>query len=135
MEGEERRVRVLLAKPGLDGHDRGIRIVARALRDAGMEVVFLGRRVTPEMVVKSALEEDVDLIGLSVFSGGHMTVVPNIVRALAASEARDVPVIVGGIVPPEDARELRRIGVQEIFGPGSDTAQIVSHILSVTGAD
>ncbi len=122
---EKRPIRVLLAKPGLDGHNRGINLVGKALRDAGMEVLYGGMRVTPEQVVEMALQEDVDVIGLSIFSGGLMTVVPKIFRALRESEARDIPVIVGGIVPPMDERELLDMGIARVFGPGSDLDDIV----------
>lgn len=122
---ESRPIRVLLAKPGLDGHNRGINLVGKALRDAGMEVLYGGMRVTPEQVVEMALQEDVDVIGLSVFSGGLMTAVPKIFRALQESEARDIPVIVGGIVPPMDERELLEMGIARVFGPGSDLDDIV----------
>jgi methylmalonyl-CoA mutase C-terminal domain/subunit len=126
MSGENKRIRILLAKPGLDGHDRGVRLVARTLRDAAFEVIFLGLRVTPEQIVQSAVQEDVDLIGLSVFSGGHMALVPRILHALHEGGVNTVPVVVGGIVPPRDALELKRIGVSQVFGPGCSTSEIVS---------
>ena len=117
-----------MAKPGLDGHDRGIRLVARALRDAAFEVIFLGLRVTPAQVVQSAVQEDVDLIGLSVFSGGHMTLVPRILHALRESGVSSVPVVVGGIIPPSDALELKRIGVSHVFGPGCSTSEMIASL-------
>jgi methylmalonyl-CoA mutase C-terminal domain/subunit len=131
MAAENRRIRVLLAKPGLDGHDRGINVVARALRDAGIEVVFLGLQVTREQIVAAAIQESVDVIGLSVFSGGHMTLIPRIIDALKESGLNDVPVVVGGIIPPEDASELKKMGISEVFGPGCHTAEIVSCIRSL----
>ena len=118
----------MLAKPGLDGHDRGIRLVARALRDAAFEVIFLGLRVTPEQIVQSAVQEDVDLIGLSVFSGGHMTLVPRILHALRAGGVSTVPVVVGGIIPPGDALELKRLGVSQVFGPGCSTSEMIASL-------
>ncbi len=122
---KSRPIRVLLAKAGLDGHNRGIQLVGKALRDAGMEVLYGGLRVSPEQVVEMALQEDVDVIGLSVFSGGLMQIIPKIYRALQESEARNIPVIVGGILPPGDAEELKKMGIKEIFGPGSDLDEIV----------
>ena len=118
----------MLAKPGLDGHDRGIRLVARALRDAAFEVIFLDLRVTPEQIVQSAVQEDVDLIGLSVFSGGHMTLVPRILHALRAGGVSTVPVVVGGIIPPGDALELKRLGVSQVFGPGCSTSEMIASL-------
>ena len=126
MAAENRRIRVLLAKPGLDGHDRGINVVARALRDAGIEVVFLGLQVTREQIVEAVIQEAVDIIGLSIFSGGHMTLIPRIIDALKENGLGDVPVIVGGIIPPEDALELKKMGVCKVFGPGCHTSEIVS---------
>jgi len=124
-----RRTRVLLAKAGLDGHNRGIQLVGRALRDAGMEVVYGGLRITPEQTTAIAIQEDVDVIGVSIFSGGLMTIIPKICRALQENDStREIPFIVGGIVPPQDAEELKEIGVQEIFGPGSDLEDIVSSV-------
>ncbi len=118
-------VRVLIAKPGLDGHDRGAKIVARALRDAGMEVIYAGLRQTPEEIVRAALEEDVDLIGLSILSGAHMALFPKVLRLLKKEKAPAIPVFAGGIIPDEDARRLRRLGVRAIFGPGTSLAEIV----------
>jgi methylmalonyl-CoA mutase, C-terminal domain len=119
-------IRVLIAKPGLDGHDRGAKVVARALRDAGMEVIYAGLRQTPEAVVESAIEEDVDLIGLSILSGAHMVLLPKILKLLKARKAGDIPVFAGGIIPDEDARRLRRAGVRAIFGPGATLEEIVT---------
>jgi methylmalonyl-CoA mutase C-terminal domain/subunit len=125
---EERRIRVLVAKPGLDGHDRGAKVVARALRDAGMEVIYTGLRQTPEMVVEAALQEDVDVIGLSILSGAHMALAPRILELMKANEMEDVPVFIGGIVPNDDIPELKKMGVTEVFGPGTSTETIVSII-------
>ena len=123
-----RRIRVLVAKPGLDGHDRGARIVARALRDAGMEVIYTGLRQTPEMIVSAALQEDVDCIGLSILSGAHNALVPRLLRLMRERHLTDVLLVLGGIVPGEDARELRRQGVAEVFSPGTPTSGIVEFI-------
>jgi methylmalonyl-CoA mutase, C-terminal domain len=119
-------IRVLIAKPGLDGHDRGAKVVARALRDAGMEVIYAGLRQTPEEIVRAALEEDVDLIGLSILSGAHMTLFPRVLELLKRSRAGNVPVFAGGIIPDEDARRLRKAGIRAIFGPGSSLEEIVT---------
>jgi methylmalonyl-CoA mutase, C-terminal domain len=119
-------IRVLIAKPGLDGHDRGAKVVARALRDAGMEVIYAGLRQTPEAVVESAIEEDVDLIGLSILSGAHMVLLPKILKLLKQRKAGSIPVFAGGIIPDEDARRLRRAGVKAIFGPGATLEEIVT---------
>ncbi len=126
MGDEGKQIRVLLAKPGLDGHDRGVRLVARALRDAGVETIFLGLQVTADQLIQAAIEESVDVIGLSIFSGGHMILIPRIINELRNNGLGDIPVIVGGIVPPEDAVELKRLGVKEVFGPGRPTSEIVS---------
>jgi len=125
---EERKIRVLVAKPGLDGHDRGAKVIARALRDAGMEVIYTGLRQTPEMVVEAALQEDVDLIGLSMLSGAHMTLVPRILALLEENDMSDVPVFLGGIIPDDDWPALRQMGVAAIFGPGTSTDQIVKQV-------
>jgi len=119
-------IRVLIAKPGLDGHDRGAKVVARALRDAGMEVIYVGLRQTPEDVVRAALEEDVDLIGLSILSGAHMALFPRILTLLKQQKAGHIPVFAGGIIPDEDARRLKKAGVRAIFGPGTTLDEIVT---------
>ena len=126
----ERKIRVLVAKPGLDGHDRGAKVIARALRDAGMEVIYTGLRQTPEMIATAALQEDVDAVGISILSGAHMTLVPRIVEGLRANDAGDVLVVVGGTIPAEDAEELKRLGVGEIFTPGAPTSAIVDFLRS-----
>ena len=123
-----RRIRVLIAKPGLDGHDRGARVIARALRDAGMEVIYTGLRQTPEMIAEAALQEDVDIVGLSVLSGAHLTLVPRVIEGLRASDMGNVPVIVGGIIPDSDIPALLEAGVARVFGPGTDTRDIVAYI-------
>jgi methylmalonyl-CoA mutase C-terminal domain/subunit len=119
-----RQPRILIAKPGLDGHDRGAKVIARALRDAGMEVIYTGLRQTPEMIVNAALQEDVDAIGLSILSGAHMTLLPRIMKLLDESDMLDVPVFVGGIIPKEDIPHLESLGIAAIFGPGSSLAEI-----------
>jgi methylmalonyl-CoA mutase C-terminal domain/subunit len=124
----ERKIRVLIAKPGLDGHERGARVVARSLRDAGMEVVYTGIRQTPEMIVEAALQEDVDVLGLSILSGAHMTLCPRVMDLLHAQGMDDVVVLVGGIIPTEDVAPLREMGVSGVFGPGSNTADIAEFI-------
>jgi methylmalonyl-CoA mutase C-terminal domain/subunit len=122
------KIRVLVAKPGLDGHDRGAKVVARALRDAGMEVIYTGLRQTPEMIAEAALQEDVDVVGLSILSGAHLTLVPKIVDKLKENGLDDVLVVVGGIIPEEDVEPLRQKGVQGIFGPGASTQDIATFI-------
>jgi len=119
-------IRVLIAKPGLDGHDRGAKVVARALRDAGMEVIYAGLRQTPEEIVRAALEEDVDLIGLSILSGAHMALFPRVLSLLKEQGGRTIPVFAGGIIPDEDARRLKKAGIRAIFGPGTSLEEIVS---------
>jgi methylmalonyl-CoA mutase C-terminal domain/subunit len=119
-------IRVLVAKPGLDGHDRGAKIIARALRDAGMEVIYTGLRQTPEMIVNAALQEDVQVIGLSILSGAHGAIVPRVLELLREKDMAGVKVIVGGIIPDEDARELERQGVAAVFQPGASLEAIVS---------
>lgn len=121
----QRRIRVLIAKPGLDGHDRGAKIIARALRDAGMEVIYTGLRQTPEMVAEAALHEDVDAIGLSILSGAHMALVPRILELLREQGQADIPLLLGGIIPDEDAKRLVVAGVTAIFGPGTNTETII----------
>jgi len=119
---------VLVAKPGLDGHDRGAKIIARALRDAGMEVIYTGLRQTPEMIVNAALQEDVQVIGLSILSGAHNAIVPRVMELLREKEMTGVAVIVGGIIPDDDAQELRRLGVYRVFQPGASLDSIVSSV-------
>jgi methylmalonyl-CoA mutase C-terminal domain/subunit len=121
-------IRVLVAKPGLDGHDRGAKIIARALRDAGMEVIYTGLRQTPEMIVNAALQEDVQVIGLSILSGAHNAIVPRVLQLLHEKDMADVRVIVGGIVPDQDAESLKRLGVAAVFQPGASLDAIVSFI-------
>ncbi|CAN5184473.1 cobalamin B12-binding domain-containing protein [soil metagenome] len=124
----ERKIRVLVAKPGLDGHDRGAKVIARALRDAGMEVIYTGLRQTPEMIASAALQEDVDAVGISILSGAHNTLCPRIVNLLRENGMDDTLVLVGGIVPHEDIAELKSNGVSEIFLPGTSTEDIVTFI-------
>jgi methylmalonyl-CoA mutase C-terminal domain/subunit len=126
----EKRIRVLVAKPGLDGHDRGAKIVARALRDAGMEVIYTGLRQTPEQIVSAAVQEDVDAIGISILSGAHNTIMPRICQQLRAQGMTDVVVVVGGIIPDEDIPGLKQAGVAEVFQPGASTQDIVEFIRS-----
>ncbi|MBC7252147.1 MAG: cobalamin B12-binding domain-containing protein [Anaerolineae bacterium] len=130
----EQKIRVLVAKPGLDGHDRGAKVVARALRDAGMEVIYTGLRQTPEMIVEAAIQEDVDVVGLSILSGAHMTLVPRVVNLLRDNGMDDVLVVVGGIIPDEDVPKLQELGVRGIFGPGTSTQDIVEFIRKEMGA-
>src|SRR5512139_103228 len=124
----ERKIRVLVAKPGLDGHDRGAKVVARALRDAGMEVIYTGLRQTPEMVAEAALQEDVDVVGLSILSGAHMALVPRVLELLKANDQGQVRVFVGGIIPDEDVPRLKELGVTGIYGPGAPTDDIIRDI-------
>lgn len=121
----ERRPRVLIGKPGLDGHDRGAKVTARALRDAGMEVIYTGLRQTPEMVVEAALQEDVDAIGLSILSGAHMPLMARIMELMAENEMTDVPVFLGGIIPDDDVAPLREMGVTAVFGPGTSLDDVI----------
>jgi methylmalonyl-CoA mutase, C-terminal domain len=121
-------IRVLVAKPGLDGHDRGAKVIARALRDAGMEVVYTGLRQTPEMIVNAALQEDVQVIGLSILSGAHNAIVPRVLELLREKNMTDVLVVVGGIIPDEDAARLKQLGVAEVFQPGASLDNIVQFI-------
>ncbi len=121
-----KKVRVLMAKPGLDGHDRGVKVIARALRDAGMEVIYTGLRQTPEDIVQAAIQEDVDAIGLSCLSGAHMTLVPEVVRLLKKHDAGDIPVLAGGIIPEEDVPKLKKAGIKSVFGPGTSLSEIVA---------
>ena len=124
----QRKIRVVVAKPGLDGHDRGAKIIARALRDAGMEVIYTGLHQTPEQIVETVLQEDADAVGISILSGAHMTLVPRILDGLRENEADDVLVVVGGTIPAEDAGELRELGVAEIFTPGAPMSSIVEFL-------
>jgi methylmalonyl-CoA mutase C-terminal domain/subunit len=121
-------IRVLIAKPGLDGHDRGAKVIARALRDAGIEVIYTGLRQTPAMIAEAALQEDVDVVGLSILSGAHMTILPAVRAAMDAAELHDVPIIIGGIIPDEDRPSLQEMGVADIFGPGADTDDIAERV-------
>jgi len=118
----------VIAKPGLDGHDRGAKIIARALRDAGMEVIYTGLHQTPEQIVETAIQEDADAVGISILSGAHMTLVPRILDLLRENGAEDVLVVVGGTVPADDADELKRLGVADVFGPGAPTTDIVEFL-------
>jgi methylmalonyl-CoA mutase C-terminal domain/subunit len=126
----EEKIRVLVAKPGLDGHDRGAKVVARALRDAGMEVVYTGIRQTPEMIVEAAIQEDVDVVGLSILSGAHLELFPPIVEGLKKKGKTDVLLVAGGIIPDDDVSALQKIGVKAIFGPGTPTLKIIEFIRS-----
>jgi methylmalonyl-CoA mutase, C-terminal domain len=129
----ERKIRVLVAKPGLDGHDRGAKVVARALRDAGMEVIYTGIRQTPEMIAEAALQEDVDVVGLSILSGAHMALCPRIIELLRAQGLDDVVVLVGGIIPDDDVEPLHKMGVKGVFGPGTNTQDIIDFIRGEVG--
>ena len=124
----EKKIRVVVAKPGLDGHDRGAKIIARALRDAGMEVIYTGLHQTPEQIVETVIQEDADAVGLSVLSGAHMTLVPRIMQLLGEQGVDDVVVIVGGTIPSDDVDELKRLGVAEVFTPGAPTQEAVEFI-------
>lgn len=124
----ERKFRVLIAKPGLDGHDRGAKVVARALRDAGMEVIYTGLRQTPEMIAAAALQEDVDMIGLSILSGAHMSLVPRVVDLVRANGQENVLIFAGGIIPEKDTEELKAHGIFDVYGPGTSTTQLVEEI-------
>ena len=123
-----RKIRVVVAKPGLDGHDRGAKIIARALRDAGMEVIYTGLHQTPEQIVETVLQEDADAVGLSILSGAHMTLVPKVIELLREQEAEDVVVTVGGTIPAQDIDELKQLGVAEVFTPGAPTQAIIDFI-------
>ena len=125
-----RKIRVVVAKPGLDGHDRGAKIIARALRDAGMEVIYTGLHQTPEQIVETVLQEDADAVGLSILSGAHMTLVPRVVELLREQDAADVVVTVGGTIPAQDIPELKELGVAEVFTPGAPTSDIIAFIRS-----
>lgn len=128
MTNRQIRPKILIGKPGLDGHDRGAKVIARALRDAGMEVIYTGLRQTPEMIVEAALQEDVDAIGLSILSGAHTVLLPRIMQLLAENEMEDVPVFLGGIIPDEDIEAMRAVGVTAVFGPGTSIEKITSFI-------
>ena len=123
-----KKIRVVVAKPGLDGHDRGAKIIARALRDAGMEVIYTGLHQTPEQIVETVLQEDADAVGLSILSGAHMTLVPKVIELLEAQDAGDVVVTVGGTIPAQDIEELKELGVAEVFTPGAPTDDIVEFV-------
>ncbi|MDH5448515.1 MAG: cobalamin B12-binding domain-containing protein [Candidatus Bathyarchaeota archaeon] len=125
---QEKKIRVLVAKPGLDSHDRGAKVVARALRDAGMEVIYTGLRQTPEQIVETVLQEDVDILGLSILSGAHMTLFPKITELMKQKRLDDVVVFAGGIIPEEDIPSLKQLGIKEIFGPGTPTKTVVSFV-------
>jgi len=127
------RIRVVIAKPGLDGHDRGAKIIARALRDAGMEVIYTGLHQTPEQIVETAIQEDADAVGISILSGAHMTLVPRILEGLRDNEAEDVLVVVGGTIPADDADELKKLGVGAVFTPGTPTGEIVEFLRERVG--
>ena len=129
----ERKIRVVVAKPGLDGHDRGAKIIARALRDAGMEVIYTGLHQTPEQIVETALQEDADAVGLSILSGAHMTLVPRIVELLREQQAGDIVVVVGGTIPAQDIPELKSLGVAEVFTPGAPTQAIIDFLRDAVG--
>jgi len=122
------RIRIVIAKPGLDGHDRGAKVIARALRDAGMEVVYTGLHQTPEQIVETVIQEDADAVGLSILSGAHMTLVPRVVELLKEQDASDVVVTVGGTIPAQDIPELKELGVAEVFTPGAPTQDIIDFI-------
>lgn len=128
MVQDNRPIRVLVAKPGLDGHDRGAKVIARALRDAGMEVIYTGIRQTPEMIVQAALQEDVEVLGLSILSGAHMELMPEIMDRLKEEDMGDVLVVLGGIIPEEDRQPLSQMGIDAVFGPGASTQQIIEYI-------
>ncbi len=128
---KKRPPKVLIAKPGLDGHDRGAKVIARALRDAGMEVIYTGLRQTPEMIAESALQEDVDVVGLSILSGSHMTLVPAVRQAMNTADLQDIPIVVGGIIPDKDRADLLAGGIHAVFGPGSGTNEIINEIYTL----
>jgi len=128
-----KKIRVLIAKPGLDGHDRGAKVIARALRDAGMEVIYTGLKQTPEQIVGDAIEEDVDVIGLSILSGAHIPILERISELLKTEGASDITILIGGIIPQEDIPILKGLGVSEVFGPGTETGKIVEFIENIMG--
>jgi len=129
----EKKIRVLVAKPGLDGHDRGAKVVARALRDAGMEVIYTGLRQTPEMIAEAALQEDVDVVGLSILSGAHMALAPRILELLKNNGQEHVKVFIGGIIPDEDVEKLQTLGISGVYGPGASTEDIIRDIKASVG--
>src|SRR5918992_1903573 len=133
-EKSSRKIRVVVAKPGLDGHDRGAKIIARALRDAGMEVIYTGLHQTPEQIAATVVQEDADAVGLSILSGAHMTLVPRVVETLREQGADDVVVTVGGTIPAEDVPELKKLGIAEVFTPGSSTDEIVEFVREAASA-
>lgn len=124
----KKKIRIVLAKPGLDGHDRGAKVIANALRDAGMEVIYLGLRQTPEMIVSAAIQEDADVISLSILSGAHMTIFPKVLELLKENAMDDVLLIGGGVIPEDDMEELKKMGVAELFGPGTPTTTTIDYI-------
>lgn len=128
MQDNDRPIRVLVAKPGLDGHDRGAKVIARALRDAGMEVIYTGIRQSPKMIVQAAAQEDVDVLGLSILSGAHLEILPDVMTQLKEEGMEDVLVVVGGIIPAVDRQTLKDLGITEVFGPGTSTQEIVDFI-------
>ena len=128
MQNNDRPIRVLVAKPGLDGHDRGAKVIARALRDAGMEVIYTGIRQSPQMIVQAAAQEDVDVLGLSILSGAHLEILPEVMSLLQEQGMDDVVVVVGGIIPAVDRQPLKDLGIVEVFGPGTSTGEIVDFI-------
>lgn len=128
MSKENSHIRVLIAKPGLDGHDRGAKVIARALRDAGMEVIYTGLHQTPEMIVRSAIQEDVNCIGMSILSGAHMTLFPAVIKLLKEKDAEDIILFGGGIIPKQDVKNLKNLGVKEIFLPGTSTESVINWI-------
>ena len=133
-EGVAKTIRVVVAKPGLDGHDRGAKIIARALRDAGMEVIYTGLHQTPEQIAATVVQEDADAVGLSILSGAHMTLVPRVVEMLREQGAEDVVVTVGGTIPADDVPELKKLGIAEVFTPGASTDEIVEFVRGAVGA-
>jgi methylmalonyl-CoA mutase, C-terminal domain len=130
-----RKIRVVVAKPGLDGHDRGAKIIARALRDAGMEVIYTGLHQTPEQIAETVIQEDADAVGLSILSGAHMTLVPRVVELLNEKQAGDVVVIVGGTIPGDDIPELKKLGIAEVFTPGASTQEIIEFVKGAVRPD
>ena len=130
-----RKIRVVVAKPGLDGHDRGAKIIARALRDAGMEVIYTGLHQTPEQIAETVIQEDADAVGLSILSGAHMTLVPRVIELLKEREADDVVVVAGGTIPADDITELKRLGVAQVFTPGASTQEIIDYLNGAVGSN